>query len=158
MQVSCVDPGPHCGWATWWDTITPEHREDTTLPPWNFTSGEMTPEQLWARAPRLVEVSDVVVVEAFNIGGSRKKSSNDTIEQIGVLRYLCREAGTKLVEQPPGAGKTFAGKSWVNLKQIGWYRKGPDHANSAAGHLLRYLCQERLIDPRTVLTATGSIS
>lgn len=158
MQVSCIDPGPHVGWASWTDVITMEHEEDTTLPPWLFYSGEMTPEELWTRAPRMIEVSDVVVCESFIIAGSRAKSSNETIEQIGVLRYLCRLAGTTFVEQPPGTGKNFAGKRWVNLKQFGWYRPGPDHANSAAGHLLFYLCQQRLIDPRDVLTATPTVS
>lgn len=151
MRVSCVDPGPHVGWATWFDVISLEQSEDTFLHPWRFFSGEMTPEELFDRAPGLVDASDIVVCEAFNIGGSRARSSNDTIEQIGILRYLCREQKVRFVESPPGLGKRFAGKGWSTLKILDWYRPGPDHANSAAGHLLSYLVQERLIDPKLLL-------
>lgn len=134
--VLSVDPGEHVGVAVAF--FGDEGQQ-------SFRSLEMTPHQFYLAVEDLVLQADIVICEDFVIGGSRSASSNATIEMIGVLRYLCTRplAFTRFVTQQPGAGEKFAGPKWSKLKRIGWYNPGPDHANSAAGHLLSYL----VLDP-----------
>jgi len=145
-RILSVDPGAHVGIAV------AEIEEDGTV---GFFSYEMTPEQFYDMAEALVYEADVVLCEDFVISGARARDSNQTIEMIGVLRYLVARRNQQMgyrgteslppnvpfITQPPGAGTAFAGPKWSKLKAIGWYRPGPDHSNSAAGHLLRYLVQ-----------------
>jgi hypothetical protein len=95
--------------------------------------------------------TNVVVCEGFNISGSRERSSNVTIEMIGVMRYLAAREHKMFVENQPGAGKRFAGPGWGKLKRLGWYTPGPDHARSAAGHLVLYLAESRQLDAARLL-------
>jgi hypothetical protein len=94
---------------------------------------------------------DALVVEDYRISGARAKEANETIEIIGALDWLCRQYWIPLVRQEPGAGQAFAGKRWEKLHRMGWYKPGPDHERSAAGHLLLYLVRESLVSASRVL-------
>jgi len=145
-RILSVDPGAHVGIAV------AEIENDGTI---GFFSYELTPEKFYPLAEALIWNTNVVLCEDFIISGARAKDSNQTIEMIGVLRYLVGRRNEKegfvgcepavenvtFITQPPGAGTSFAGPKWSKLKAIGWYNPGPDHCNSAAGHLLRYLVQ-----------------
>ncbi len=139
LRVLAVDPGPHTGLALWEDAIpgyVPHPNTET------FRSWESTPYPALDEIRELViEGVDAVVIEGFRIGGQRGAASSVTIEMIGVTRWICHKRGVHFVEQDPGLGKKFAGARWAKLRRLDWYRPGPDHANSAAGHLLFYLAQ-----------------
>lgn len=135
MKVLCIDPGPHVGVA-WWDSELDR-----------FAAYEATPEDVYECAHKWTAWADVIVVEDFRIGGSRGSDSNLTIEMIGVMRYLSR-AQAKFVTQAPGAHKFAQGDK---LKRLGWYTTGSDHARSATGHLVKFLCDHQLLDAARLL-------
>lgn len=138
MRVLSVDPGPSTGYAVW-ENAVPEPTPSTEF------FGAYVHEPYDAidivRAELIRGGVDAVVCEAFRIGGQRGRDSNVTIEIIGVLRWMCHKADVHFEEQAPGLGLKFAGTRWAKLRRLGWYSPGPDHANSAAGHLIYYLAQ-----------------
>ena len=149
-KVLCIDPGPHVGIATWTEqqlAVGNKYVED-------FKAWEETPERLYAVADAFVLWADVVVCEGFVISGARAKEANATIEMIGVLRYLAALHHKRFVEQRPGAYK-FAGSD--KLKRLGWYTPGSDHARSASGHLVLYLCEAELIDKTRLLPQSRDV-
>jgi hypothetical protein len=121
--VLAVDPGLKTGWAMLTDAGV-------------FTAGEEHYELFLDRTERWLTshhshgTSVIVVVERFIItGGTMKKARGDenwSIEQIGVLRYLCRKLGHDLEKFAPDA----------RLKIAHWYTPGRGHANDASRHLL----------------------
>ena len=144
MKILAVDPGPTPGLATW-DTDE-QLFYAWVAPGWMYGCEYITQVDADSRP-----VFGTIVIESFAIGGSRRKSSNETIEMIGVARWFALEWDIPFVEQPPGAQK-FG--SPAKLKKLGWYEstkaKG-DHARSATGHLLLYLVQQGLIDGTALL-------
>lgn len=104
-----------------------------------------------------VEGLDAVVVEGFTISGPRARDANLTIEIIGALRWICHKRDVPFVVQQPGEGQRFAGPKWEKLRRLGWYRSGPDHARSAAAHLLLYLVKEGAIDACRVIPSTQEV-
>lgn len=145
MKVLCIDPGPHVGVASV-DT------EEVNGNPRYFNAGEATPEDVYGCIEKWVEWADVVVVEDFRIGGARGVDSNVTIEMIGAVRYVTEKAGKKFVRQPPGAHKFAQG---AKLRRIGWYTKGSDHARSATGHLVKFLCDHGAMDASRLLPSAA---
>lgn len=140
MKVLCIDPGPHVGVAS----------HDTEEG--HFNAGEATPEDVYGCIEKWVEWADIVVVEDFRIGGARGADSNLTIEMIGVCRFVTTKAGKRFVTQPPGAHKFAQG---AKLKRIGWYTVGSDHARSATGHLVKFLCDHQLLDAARLLPSSA---
>jgi hypothetical protein len=148
LKVLCIDPGPHVGVATWTNEAKEAlHDEDEF-----FMCFEQTPAELYGVADAWIAWADAVVCEGFVISGQRAKEANVTVEMIGVLRYLSAKAGKPFVVQPPGAFR-FAGSD--KLKRLGWYRPGPDHARSAAGHLVKFLAERNLIDAARLLPSAA---
>jgi hypothetical protein len=109
---------------------------------------EWKPADLYREIESWLPSMDVIVVEDFIISGQRAKEANVTIEMIGVLNYLTWKADIPLVRARPGAYKFADGPK---LKRLGWYTKGSDHARSASGHLVKYLCESGLLDPARLL-------
>jgi hypothetical protein len=133
--ITAFDPGPHVGVAQWDGSA---HQEWEVTPQYIFTDGE-----------RIIQWSDAVVCEDFNILGSRDKNSNQTIELIGVLRYLCWKNNTPFFTQRPADAKLASNDK---LKKLGWWVPASnDHARSAARHLLTFLINTRQIDVSTFL-------
>lgn len=97
---------------------------------------------------------DVLVCEGFTINmGTAKKStagSLETIELLGTLRWLAHMAEVPFVVQMPSDASNFDAKGG-KLKRLGWWTRGSDHARSATKHLVLYLVNEGLIDPKRLL-------
>lgn len=131
-----LDPGPTPGFAQY-------DPEQGAFKAW-------IEDDWWCGAARIRHLFEngppsVLVVERFSIGGARRKSSNETIEMIGMARYFAKDYGVPFVEQSPADAAQFS--TPAKLKAIGWYTPGAaDHARSATGHLLLYLARARLID------------
>lgn len=98
--------------------------------------------------------SFVVVCERFTITAQTAKKSQApySLEQIGVLKHLCREAGypvENIVFQSPADAKNmFPNKA---LQSLGvWHKGGEGHANDALRHALIALVRKKWI-PRVLL-------
>lgn len=80
---------------------------------------------------------NLIVFESFHItGGTLKKGRggpNDTIEFIGMARYLCRYYGVEFKTQSPADAKMFA--TDAKLRKLEWWSTS-DHARDASRHLL----------------------
>ncbi len=144
MRVLAVDPGPTPGLAVW-ESSTEEFRA-WIEPGWfegvdavnNWTAGHDV---------------DIVVYETFAITGrqGRGKPSNETVQMIGALRWICGRHGVQFVGQAPADAKGFSTND--KLKKLGWKTpSSPDHARSAARHLLLYLARQHLIDSASLLS------
>lgn len=80
------------------------------------------------------------VVESFTITAqtARKSPQPEPMEVIGVLKFLARRAGVRYEAQGPGAAKNFV--TDAQLRKIGLYKKGEDHARDAIRHLVLGIC------------------
>jgi hypothetical protein len=96
-----------------------------------------------------------VVCERFTITAQTTKNSQApySLEQIGVLKHLCREAGydpDKIVFQSPVDAKNMFPNP--ALKKIGtWHVGGAGHANDAIRHALLRLTKTGWV-PRILLS------
>jgi hypothetical protein len=95
-----------------------------------------------------------VVCERFTINAQTVRNSQApySLEQIGVLKHLCRKAGysvDKIVMQSPADAKSmFPNEA---LKKIGtWHVGGEGHANDAMRHALLRLVKTGWV-PRILL-------
>lgn len=133
MIVIGVDPGKMTGWAACQADGTDFKSKEA---PVNDFVDHMT-VYLGLASPCHVAAERFVIS-----GGTVTKGRTDenwTIEQIGVLRHLCRRHGHTFELQGAGDAKEFAPDS--RLKQVGWHTPGRGHANDGARHLL--LCLAR---------------
>lgn len=137
MRVLAVDPGPHVGLAYLDGGVE------------SFRCWEETPEGFYGLVESWVQGVDRVVIETFMISGQRAREANETIEMIGVVRYFCRLHGKEMFEQSPADARMFG--TAEKLRRIGWYKKGSDHARSAARHLLLHCATKRVFDPAILL-------
>lgn len=132
MILLAVDPGETTGIALDWPEVDGHA--------WSATEKPMNAFLDWACWFIPANVGNVeVVCERFVISGRTTRSGrtdvNWSIEQIGVLRYVCHVYGVPF--RLSGAGDAM--KEWKNakLKQVGRYTKGGGgHANDAMRHLL----------------------
>lgn len=135
--VIAVDPGGTTGLATY--ELTPGGE---SLEQWQVQDQF---EVLDTVRNLLALRSDAVLVcEDFNIGGTRDRSSNKTIELIGGLRLIARDFGAAFVLQSPSEAKSFV--TDAKLRRVGWWKVGLEHSRSATRHLLLYLAKNKLID------------
>lgn len=144
VAVLAIDPGPTPGAAYW--RSGGEFACCIYSAPFDCVNGA----QYHYIEPQAVSA---VVCESFVItgrGGGRTSDSNVTIETIGVLRYLCRKSGVPFVEQSPADAKSFSTND--KLTRLGWKTPArPDHARSAARHLLLYLVRAHLLPAESLL-------
>ena len=147
-RVVAVDPGGTTGLASW--TRYEDGREDV----------EGWEEMTWADTMRWVHTVmsyrvalDALVVEDFFLGNSTAKKSTkgpkQTIELIGMLRYLAFTKGVPFILQAPADSRSFSTPD--KLKRLGWWEPGSDHVQSATKHLLLYLVRSHLIDAERLL-------
>lgn len=134
-NVLAVDPGLITGFVVWYDGIRIEE--------------ELQAEQFMLRAASLIENKevDLVVCERFVISSQTGKFSQApwSLEQIGVLRFLCLKHNVDFSLQNVSDAKRFATDERLN--SIGWKKpKGAGHARDAQRHLLLYLVRNKLID------------
>jgi hypothetical protein len=143
MIVFSVDPGKASGLAiiSW----EPEFGQIDPRVEW---SAEVQPEQFGDEVKRCLDYNKnpyegfYVACESFTINAQTAKNSQApwSLENIGVLKYLCREAGypvEKIAFQAPvNAKNMFPNPALKTLKT--WHRGGEGHANDAIRHgLLR---------------------
>lgn len=140
-----IDPGPSTGLATWAPATDPMPFS-TTLPRTeaeDFIAARIKPDGSGAT---------LVIIETFVISMATAKKSragSESIEMIGLTRYLCRINGIPLIESRPADVMRFATDD--KLRRIGWYLAGPDHARDALRHLLTYAAETSIIDPVQLL-------
>jgi len=131
-----VDPGKTTGYVVWRDG-------DRTV------EKELYCEAFCDVADELISTQqiDVVVCERFIVTAQTGKYTQApwSLEQIGLLRHLCRKHQVKFVLQNVSDAKSFATDSRLN--EIGWKRpQGAGHARDAQRHLLVYLVRNNLFD------------
>lgn len=141
MIVVSVDPGKASGIAIlFWD-------KDSGKDPEVLYSFEVQPEEFADAvdtALKYMDQADVLYVacESFVINAQTARNSQApwSLENIGVLKHLCRRAGydpLNIAFQPPVNAKNMFPN--IALKLLGtWHRGGEGHANDAIRHgLLR---------------------
>lgn len=144
-RIMTIDPGPSTGLATWSPRTDPMPFS-TTLPrieAEDFIAERIKPDGTGAT---------LVIIESFIISMATAKKSragSESIEMIGMTRYLCRIAGIPLIESRPADVMRFATDD--KLRRIGWYVTGPDHARDALRHLLTFAAETSIIDPAQLL-------
>lgn len=146
-RVLAVDPGGTSGLVYW------EGRGAAPGSPETVTPYQVSDSMHGIATARAVELEiakglDVLVCESFTINAGTARKTQDgslqTIETIGMLRWLTDRAGVPFVLQRPGDAINFT--SDAKLMQLGWWWKGQEHARSATRHLVLYLASKRLID------------
>lgn len=138
MIVLAVDPGKASGIAL--VSLESEYGEPELI-----YSEEVQPEE-FAQEVRigLINMRDAepfyVACESFTINAQTAKNSQApwSLENIGVLKHLCREAGYPVdqiaFQAPVNAKNMFPNPT---LKTLGlWHRGGEGHANDAIRHAL----------------------
>ena len=151
--VLAVDPGKATGVAllSWSGNPdeTPERLYSTECQPDAFANDVLIGLADWKRYDNFK-----VVCERFVINAATAKNSQApySLEQIGVLKHLCRENGypvDDIIFQAPVVAKNmFPNKA---LQTIGvWHKGGEGHANDAIRHGLLSLVRSRWI-PRVLL-------
>lgn len=138
-----MDPGKTTGYVVWHDG----EREE----------GELPAERFLEFAERIIERGDVdhVVCERYiiTVHSARLTQAPWSLEQIGVLRHLCRKHDVKFHLQNVSDAKKFASEG--RLKNLGWKRpRGDGHARDAQRHLLVYLVRSGWTDERLVISPT----
>lgn len=140
-KIMTIDPGPSTGLSLW-DSDSGDGPFATILP--RVEAEDFVAERIPA--------VDVVIIEIFVISqGTIKKSraGAESIEMIGMTRYLCRINDTPLLESRPADVMRFATDE--KLKRIGWYVPGPDHARDALRHLLTFAAERGLVSVKQLL-------
>lgn len=133
MKVLAFDPGKVTGWAFY-----------NTRKPDSFIAGQLEHMPFLDMMDDAMHAGrlDVAVGEAYTITARSLKvtrGENWSLEQLGVVRWLCHRTGVEFAEpQTAAAGKRFG--TDAKLKRIGWYQSTVGgHRNDACRHLLTYL-------------------
>lgn len=131
MVTVAFDPGKMTGVAL--------HHPDNLAFEGNFEAFALPCEDAmdWAESWIVSGLWDDVVCESIVITAQTHKKSQDvlcSVEQIGILRYLCRRCGVPFRLQTPAEAKSFG--TDAKLKALGWWTKGLDHPRDATRHLI----------------------
>jgi len=139
VGILSVDPGKASGicFLTW--------SGDTKDNPVVEVSEEVQPEEFAQKVKELMEMGKEcevfrVACERFTITIQTGKNSQApySLEQIGVLKHLCRESGIEVesisFQTPVDAKSMFPNPT---LQKLGtWHKGGEGHANDAIRHAL----------------------
>ncbi len=151
--VLAVDPGKATGVAllSWSGNPdeTPERLYSTECQPDSFANDVLIGLADWKRYENFKVVCERFVINAAT---ARNSQAPYSLEQIGVLKHLCRENGYPveniIFQAPVDAKNMFPNKA---LQTIGtWHKGGEGHANDAIRHGLLALVRSRWI-PRVLL-------
>jgi len=139
-SVLAVDPGRTTGFVIWRDDARVEK--------------ELEASRFLEYVAPLIERGEIdfVVCERFIITTQTAKFSQApwSLEQIGVLRFLCKRHDVSFVLQNVSDAKRFATDERLNT--INWKRpKGGGHARDAQRHLLLFLVKHDMIDDRLLV-------
>jgi hypothetical protein len=136
-----VDPGKCTGYVIWNSG--------------ERTEGELSAERFLELADQLISAGDVdaVVCERYiiTVRTAQLTQAPWSLEQIGVLRFLCKKHGIEFHLQNVSDAKKFG--SETRLTNLGWKRpRGGGHARDAQRHLLVFLVRHGWTDDRLLLT------
>ncbi len=136
-----MDPGLVTGYAIWNGGVC--------------ATGELRCDEFLLFAAKLIEDDEVdtVVSERFIYSAATGKLStaNWSLEQIGVLRFLCERSGIRFVLQNVADAKRFGTDSRLDF--LHWPKPaGAGHARDAERHLLVFLVNSGEIDGRVFVT------
>lgn len=128
MMIIAADPGNMTGWAT----ISFDDHWDASL----VNAGQLPADEFCDWMMTATGLVDLVVYETFTITSqtTRKSPQPIPIEVIGVLKFLARRAGTRIEPQSPGSAKQFV--TDAQLRKLGLWQPGKDHARDAIRHLV----------------------
>lgn len=140
-----VDPGKTVGWAMHDDALPYQAM---------FQGGEVEFDRFgdWLNVQLQNPLVSLVACEKFIITPATARGAADAnwaIEIIGVTRWLAHAWGKTFVMYSAGEAKSFA--SDANLKKIGWWTTGSDHARMATRQIILALANERGIAPPWVV-------
>lgn len=142
MKVVTYDTGPTCGVAQWRPTVGLGE----------VWSANMPREEAELHMRDVIMHADVVVLEKLTISMATIKKTREVqvaIEMAGVVKHYARLYDKPVTEQQPSQAMNLVTDE--KLRRMGWYVPGPDHQRDARRHLVVYLLDHRLIDPRTLL-------
>jgi hypothetical protein len=131
-----IDPGLTTGWAMWYPAT------------YHFYSGNVTgliPAAAHVQnALRLPSRRAAIGWEPFAIrpGSSRLALDTTALEVIGAVKWIAYALNATVLPPSQPSDRKLGE---LHLRTLGWHRPGPDHADSAASHLLSYLLRERLL-------------
>ncbi len=153
FSVLSVDPGKATGIAliSWsgGEQDLPVKVYSMESQPEDFASDIRAVMAQGMTAPSMKVVCERFIINAATVRNSQAPYS---LEQIGVLKHLCREAGYPVegiwMQNPVDAKNMFPNEA---LKKIGtWHVGGEGHANDAIRHALLALTKQGWI-PRVLL-------
>lgn len=129
-EILTVDPGKQTGLALW---------RDGQYYAWDLP---------WEEAMDWVEdeitggnFKGTVVSESISITAQTHKKGPQvlvSVEQIGIMRRLCKVWGLEFATQSPQEAKSFG--TDTKLRALGWWVIGTDHARDAGRHMVLYRC------------------
>jgi hypothetical protein len=127
--IIAVDPGLTVGWAVL-------HLSGDFWQPTGVAAGQSNADDWEDWCVVNLTADCLLVVEKFTITSRTAKMSQQprAMEVIGVMRFLARRAEAQFEMQTPSAAKSFA--SDAQLRKIGLWKPGQDHARDAIRHLL----------------------
>lgn len=137
--VLAVDPGKVSGWAF-------VDLDDLAT----FTAGQLPHMEFLDMAERAIMAGKLtaIVAESYVITARSLKVSrgeNWSLEQLGVLRWLCHKRDVDFTEQTAADGKRFG--TDTKLLSAGWFHPTPGgHRNDACRHLLTYAANVGRLD------------
>lgn len=132
--VVWLDPGLHTGWATLFHGETFDCGEGI-LP----EIGELLEDYAGVYRGNMALGWEQYIITS---GGGRTGSAGPPIEVIGMSRWLGYKYQCRMLQPVPSAMRTVV--TTAQLRKLGWYAPGMDHAQQASRHLAAWMLREKL--------------
>lgn len=128
MIIIAADPGNMTGWAS---INIGDHWAPDAL-----SAGQLSSDEFCDWMATLGGQADLIIYETFTITSqtTRKSPQPIPIEVIGVMKFLARRANIRIEPQSPGSAKQFV--TDAQLRKLGLWQPGKDHARDAIRHLV----------------------
>jgi hypothetical protein len=137
MIVLAIDPGGTVGWAT--VDMDPSRPLDLS----KVIAGQAQHEEFLDWTRQAIGPGWLVLMERFfitaNTATLSPEGTHKTLDVIGTVKSLCRWAGAGFEFQSANDAKKFVTNE--QLKALGLWRPGADHARDAVRHLIRGIVQ-----------------
>lgn len=126
--IIAADPGNMTGWAS---VSLGQHWTPSAI-----NAGQLAADAFCDWVALIAHQIDLFIYETFTINAetARKSPQPAPMYVIGTILFLMRRAGVRCEGQAPGAAKTFVNNS--QLRKIGLWKPGEDHARDAIRHLV----------------------
>jgi hypothetical protein len=145
--ILAIDPGPTPGMAYWSLMVgasAGEFKAWTADNPYSAIN--------WMTA-NMRSIEEVAIEDFIIQAGGRARTTADskaTLEMIGAVDYVCHGVRVPLYRQLPSDAASFSTNE--KLRAVGFETPSkPDHARSAARHLLLRLTRNGAIDPLVLI-------